>query len=73
MEKALAHRVILDGVEHRLAVLEISDDGRQASVRPFAGEEAGTAFVNGAIEARRDADGIYRIRKFKRELPPEFA
>lgn len=61
MEKILAHKVILDGKEHRLAILEI--DGRCARVRPYAGEECGTAFVNGAIEAYRDASGIYRWRR----------
>lgn len=65
MEKILAHKVIFEGVEHRLAVLEITDDGRHASVRPFTGEEAGTAFVNGAIEACRDANGLYRVTKLK--------
>ncbi|MDE7376403.1 MAG: hypothetical protein K2N16_06115 [Muribaculaceae bacterium] len=65
MEKVLAHKVILDGIEYRLSILEIEDGGRRARVRPFAGEEADTAFVNGTIEARRDAHGIYRITKLK--------
>lgn len=65
MEKILSHRVIFDGVEHRLAVLEIADGGRQARVRPYAGEEAGTSFVNGAIEVSKGADGIYRVTKLK--------
>lgn len=65
MEKVLAHKVILDGIEYRLSILEIEDGGRQARVRPFAGEEAGTSFVNGTIEARRDDCGIYRVTKLK--------
>lgn len=65
MEKVMAHKVILDGKEYRLSILEIEDGGRQARVRPFVGEEAGTVFVNGTIEARRDARGICRVTKLK--------
>lgn len=65
MEKVLAHKVIFEGREHRLSVLEISDGGGEARVRPFAGEEAGTIFVNGAIEVCRDASGLYHWHRAK--------
>ena len=46
-KRILAQRLVLDGVEHGLSLLEIS--GQKIRVTPFAGETHSTVFVNARV------------------------
>ncbi len=57
-KRLLAHKVVFNGVEHRLSLVEIEqnpDSGLwSVSVSPFAGETHSTAFVDGTIVVEAD-------------------
>lgn len=56
-KKILAHRVVHQGVAHKMAVAEIASDGRSVAIAPFERECAGTVFVPGTVEVVSGPDG----------------
>ena len=49
MRRILAHNIVYRGIDHRLSVAQIADDGT-VSVQPFTEETASTEFVNGTFD-----------------------
>jgi hypothetical protein len=48
MQRYLAHKIVIFGVEYKLSILTI-DDNNVATIEPFYCETASTAFVDGTI------------------------
>lgn len=49
MEKWLSRTVMVDGVLHRQAIVEVDECGKLLAVRPYLGEEHSTAYTDSAI------------------------
>ncbi len=63
MKRYLSPRVVVNGTDHGMKIVEISDDGSSLRMLPFTREVHSTAFVDSClrIEFR---DGKYHIVKF---------
>ncbi len=48
--RILAHKIVFEGREYPLSLLEISEDRSRISITPFAGETHSTVFVDGKVE-----------------------
>lgn len=56
MQRIFAHRILLEGVEYRMSVIEIGDDMRVVAVKPFVRETAATRFVSGSLTVIVDSE-----------------
>ena len=59
--RVLARRLMLDGVEHRLVIVELSADRRDLTVTPFEGETAATVYESRPLIAERAPQGRWRL------------
>ncbi len=57
MIRILARRIVFEGREHKLSLLEISADGRQVKISPFVKETHSTVFIDGAVEVIHTGQG----------------
>lgn len=57
MIRILARRIVFEGQEHKLPLLEISADGRKVKISPFVKETHSTVFIDGAVEVIHTGQG----------------
>ncbi len=60
--RVLARRLMIDGIEHRTVIVEISDDGRSIAITPFEREVAATPYESRTLQAERDAQGRWTLK-----------
>ncbi len=49
MARWLSRIVVVDGVLHRMSIVEVDNQGKFVAVRPFDGEEHSTAYTDSSI------------------------
>ena len=57
MIRILARRIVFEGQEHKLSLLEISADGRKVKISPFVKELIPLFFIDGAVEVIHTGQG----------------
>lgn len=60
--RVLARRLMLDGVEHRLVIVELSADRTSIDINPFEGETAATVYESRPMLAEKDPHGRWRLK-----------
>lgn len=64
MQRILAHKIIVNGMEYSMSVVTIDDNNRLVSVEPFSGETPSTRFLSGTIVITTDSDRNIRTLTF---------
>lgn len=62
MKRYLSPRVIVDGKDMGMKLVELSDDGTELRLLPFTRETHSTAYVDGCLRLRRQG-GRYVVEK----------
>lgn len=63
MTRIMAHHIWYNGIDHKLSIVEISDDRKSFRIMPYTCECSHTSFINGAVVIYFDS-GQYVVKPY---------